>query len=281
MSDYKVLFHDADGCLNAPDGSPLAFDRNSLAIQDEQHLALLGDAIDRSSLSHLVLNTGRSWQATEFLCDVISSRKLTYALVEHGSELWNVRTKSRVSLEALAEASSSTAIAEAVASRFDITRLIEWFEETGARELCERLGYSGNMLRQTDKRWNLTFLIPDDVDGDLVFATFKALVAAQPEFQSSSLVFHYSQWNRYLDVMAQMDKGLGASLVLDHLGIDREHSAAMGDGLNDLPMFRDVGLPICPVNAEGEVIELCRAQGHLAASSYVAATMDWLQHDSS
>ncbi len=276
-----MLFHDADGCLNAPDGSPLAFDRNSLAARDEQHLALLGRMIDRSSLSHLILNTGRSWQATEFLCDAISSRKLTYALAEHGSELWNVQTKSPVSLEELAEASSLTAITEAVASRFDITRLIEWFEETGARELCKQLGYSGSMPRQTDKRWNLTFLIPDDVDGDLVFATFKALVVSQPEFQQASLVFHYSRWNRYLDVMAQMDKGLGAGLVLEHLGIDRRYSAAIGDGLNDLPMFRDVGLPICPANAEREVVELCRAQGYVAAGSYVAATMDWLEHAAS
>jgi len=277
MIPCHVLFHDADGCLNDADGSPLAFDREFLSDRDKQGLAELGTAIDSSSLLHFVLNTGRSWQATEFLCDAIGSQKLTYALVEHGSELWDVKRKSAVSLEPLAAQSATTTAIQAVASRFDINRLIGWFDDVGERELCNLLDYSGSFERQRDKQWNLTFWVPEDIDGERVNAALKRLLAKQAETPVSRLEFHYSQWNRYLDVMAEMDKGFGVALVLERLGIERKYSAAIGDGLNDLPMLQAVALPMCPANAAMEVVAACREGGHVATRPYLDATLDWLK----
>jgi hydroxymethylpyrimidine pyrophosphatase-like HAD family hydrolase len=47
----------------------------------------------------------------------------------------------------------------------------------------------------------------------------------------------------------QADKGVGLTLVLDRLDVKPAEAMAIGDNLNDLPMFRLVGLSVALANA--------------------------------
>ncbi|MEM9624514.1 MAG: HAD hydrolase family protein, partial [Pseudomonadota bacterium] len=259
-----------------PDGSDLSLVAGGLTPQQEAQLERFGQRIDNSPVSSLVLNTGRSWIATEFLCSAIRSDKLHYALVEHGCELWDVRSGQQVDLEYCAAQSPDPAVfAGVLASRQHIRHLIEWFVDDGARQLCDELKFDGQLRAQLDKSWNLTFGVPHELEGDHVYATLQQLVARQPDL-AGEFVFHYSRWNRYLDVMGTMDKGAGLALTMSLLEQPLDYSAAIGDGLNDIAMLEKAALPVCPANAEAAVRELCSQRGFVSQQHFVDATLDWL-----
>ncbi|MFT7549390.1 MAG: hypothetical protein ACI9VI_003249 [Candidatus Azotimanducaceae bacterium] len=276
MIRLNVLFHDADGCLNPIDGHALSFEPGSLSSADVAALAELGRCVDKSGLDHLVLNTGRSWIATRFLCHHIASKKLKYALVEHGSALWDVLADREVNLAEVALESSHPRAHAALSSAKKINLLIRWFERVGSRELCRRMGYEGQLETALDKTSNLTFFLPPELDGDVVVLTLKELIASHEVFGSETLVYHHSRWNRFVDVMGTMDKGIGLSITMDYPGFKVEQAAAIGDGLNDIPMLQTAAFPICPANAEDEVKQLCRDRGYVSSSSYIGASLDWL-----
>ena len=92
---------------------------------------------------------------------------------------------------------------------------------------------------------------------------------------NDKFVYHWSRPERFIDVMGLMDKGLGVELV--HEFLQPSHTFAIGNGLNDLAMLRTVDHPICPANAEREVIEYCRANGSVSSHSFIAALQDFLE----
>ena len=271
-----VLFHDADGCLNPTDGHPLSYTGDALTGSQQQRLRELGEIIDASPISHFVLNTGRSWEATTFLCDAMECQKLAFAVVEHGAELWDVPNRRAVDLDAIAKHSAIEGLREALASRHYVAELLDWYHQTGANELCERFDYSEPLDRTLDKSWNLTVSVPDELDSDAVFEHLQRLVEGHESLSQASFTYHHSRWNRFIDVMSTMDKGIGVALVMEHLGIDASLSAAVGDGLNDVSMLERVGTPVCPANAESRVVELCRTHGYASRRDYIDATIDWI-----
>ncbi len=274
MNDALVLFHDVDGCLNPPDGAPLPLYESECISTDYHRLGQFGELLDNSPVTCFVLNTGRSWQATHFLCQAINSGKLRYALVEHGAQLWDVRSQTPVDIENLDH--SILGFDEALASRNRLQTLVEWFDEEGSRQLAERMSYAGALLHQPDKSWNLTFAVPGELDGDEVFAQLQSLISSSPDFAAAQFTYHYSRWNRFIDVMGGMDKGLGMAAVMALLGLSNPHTAAIGDGLNDLSMLQQARTPVCPANAEPAVIDLCGADGYVSDKRFIAATEDWL-----
>ena len=98
-----ILFHDIDGCLNHPDGTPLGFSRDALSARDAQELAHLGELLDQSDFEHIILNTGRVYEDCTYLCDYIGSTKARYLLVEHGSGFWDRETGSSIDLHSIAD----------------------------------------------------------------------------------------------------------------------------------------------------------------------------------
>ena len=271
-----TLFHDADGCLNLIGGQPLPFCAKRLTKPELSRLQELGRRVDASPVSHFILNTGRSWATTSFLCDAIGSSKLCYALVEHGSELWNVHSGSSVNLFDIACSSRIKELPEALASKFYVNEMIKWFSKVGAKELCRGFGYSGPLKIEEDKSWNLTFSVPNEIDDKVMFEQFRMLVERQPIFSETMFTFHHSRWNRSIDLMGAMDKGLGMAVVMEILGIDISQTVAIGDGLNDISMLERAGTPICPANAEADVIALCRSKGVASSFGYIEATINWL-----
>jgi len=54
----------------------------------------------------------------------------------------------------------------------------------------------------------------------------------------------------WLEIMPhEIDKGSGMKKVMDMLGIEKEYTAALGDGENDLPMLRTAGCAVAMRNA--------------------------------
>ena len=272
-----VVFHDVDGCLNTLDGERIGFSMEMLSSDQRSVLEALGSRLDRSNVTEFVVNTGRSWAATEYLCRTIGSARVRYALVEHGSELWDLATGTHIDLQTFAHDSGLATIAEALSGVTSVRTLMAWFENEGTEQLCDALGYDGPVGAQLDKRSNLTLPIPDGIDGDVMMASLENIVAAQPQFAAEAFVYHHSRGDRFVDVMGTMDKGLGVELVLRFLEEHRDNAVAVGNGLNDLPMLQAVGLPICPANAEPAVRAFCLDKGHVSPFAYIDATNAWLE----
>ena len=52
-------------------------------------------------------------------------------------------------------------------------------------------------------------------------------------------------------------KGTGISVMANHFGIPMEHTVAIGDNYNDVPMFEVAGLSIAMGNGEKDIQEMC------------------------
>lgn len=271
-----ILFQDVDGCLNTPDGSVLDFTTAVLTDQQQKAFRDFGALLDSSTVANLVINTGRSWPATKFICDAINSKKIRYALTEHASELWDVKANISLDLLQMSENLGMHEIRDAQESVLRVRELISWFESTGNRLLASHVGYSGIFHYLRDKTSNLTIQVPHDVNGDDFLLSLKASIATEAAFGEDNFVFHYSRAFGLVDVMSQADKGMGVKVLTKFLGGSTADTFAVGDGLNDLPMLHAVNYPICPANAEPEVQNLCKVKGLVSNASYIGAVTSWL-----
>jgi Cof subfamily protein (haloacid dehalogenase superfamily) len=88
-------------------------------------------------------------------------------------------------------------------------------------------------------------------DGQRQVAALHALARSLPRTVTGTFSHH-----QFLEVTeAGVDKGRGLRALVRHLGIAREQAAAVGDGLNDLGLFRAVGQAI----SMGQASEAVRA----------------------
>ena len=88
----QVVFQDIDGCLNTPSG-PLPDGAGQ--VPDAEQAAMLkeiGRAIDDSTVSEVVLNTGRGLRAMDFVKG-LASRKVRYLLAELSSAPFAMRSR--------------------------------------------------------------------------------------------------------------------------------------------------------------------------------------------
>ena len=53
-------------------------------------------------------------------------------------------------------------------------------------------------------------------------------------------------------------KGTGVMELAAMLGVDKEHTAAIGDYFNDWDMLKTVGFPACAGQAPKEIHEICK-----------------------
>ena len=271
----KILFHDIDGCLNSADGTPMANTEIALTALQSEGMAELGRLVDGSGLDMLVLNTGRSIAGTLPMAEAINSRKLRYLLGEHGATAFDLQQQRDVDLHAIAGASGSAEIVAAFKSLDHTMELMEWYRREGHGLMKKRLGQAPVIL---DKATNLTFVTPGDVAQDVMFAAILALVEMDSPFDAGEFIFHDSGSDGFVDVMSSIDKGHGVRLISDVVADGASRTFGVGNGLNDLPMMREVDMPVCPANAEPDLKEFCRAKGgHVSEHAYIQATLDWLQ----
>lgn len=271
-----IVFQDVDGCLNTPDGAALDLTTGVLTEHQKLSLLELRALIDSSAVTNFVINTGRSWSATKFVCEAISSTKIRYALTEHGAELWDLKTNTALDLVQISEGLGLEKNRVAFESVERVRELISWFHKTGNSQICGDLSFPEPIQCLPDKTANLTMRVPSEVDGDDLLSSLKTAILSDERFVGAEFVFHHNRSDGFIDVMGQIDKGMGVEVVTKFLGGNWAETFAIGDGLNDLPMLHAVSYPICPANAVMEVQDLCRAKGYCSDASYIAAVMTWL-----
>jgi hydroxymethylpyrimidine pyrophosphatase-like HAD family hydrolase len=271
-----ILFHDIDGCLNILDGGPIGFTEEAMSDVLAAELANLGELLDLSDIEHFIINTGRSWTKTEYLCNAIKSTKTRYALVEHGSALWDIQSGMQIELLSLSKELGLEHATEALATIERVQELISWFRSEGNKLLAHAIEVNEPLELHGNKSANLTIPVPKYKDGDVVMAAFEQLILEQPEFAEDSFIYHHSRSDGYIDVMGTVDKGLGVELAIGYLGYDPSQTVAIGNGLNDLAMLSKVGIPICPENAEPLVKDMCENSGISSEHRFIEATKAWL-----
>ena len=263
----KILFHDVDGCLNAPDGAEIPRVDQHLSAQQSQLLQALGHALDASTIDLMVINTGRSLADTMMLADAIRSTKLQYLIAEHGAVIFDVNNDQPLKWNSTRHTTNNNDPLE------QILAFIQWFKETGFSVLTDRLGTS---LVIDVKVANLTLKIPPSVDCYHVFEQLQQLVHDDSPFEHEEFVFHNSVADGFIDVMSKIDKGDGIDIICNHLGKPQATTIAVGNGLNDLPMFEKAHICLCPANSEQEVKDFCQTAGIISEYKFVEATLNWL-----
>ena len=268
----KILFHDVDGCLNTPDGASLPFEAAQLQPIQRNALGQLGEVLDKSDIDVMVLNTGRSIAASIFLAEAINSQKLKYIVAEHGAAGYSMDESSHLDL--VHHAKDIPHLYTAYSSLEKIPVLMKWYEEDGADLLARKIGHH---VVASPKKANLTLRVPDEVCGDDMQEHLHRLIQQHAPMGGDSLVYHHSVSDGYLDVMADVDKGDGVQLIRHLESTQQIRTYAIGNGSNDLPMFRHVDVCICPSNSDEAVVEFCETNnGLISQHRFIGATLDIL-----
>ena len=268
----KILFHDVDGCLNTPDGASLPFEAAQLQPIQRNALGQLGEVLDKSDIDVMVLNTGRSIAASIFLAEAINSQKLKYIVAEHGAAGYSMDESSHLDL--VHHAKDIPHLYTAYSSLEKIPVLMKWYEEDGADLLARKIGHH---VVASPKKANLTLRVPDEVCGDDMQEHLHRLIQQHAPMGGDYLVYHHSVSDGYLDVMADVDKGDGVQLIRHLESTQQIRTYAIGNGSNDLPMFRHVDVCICPSNSDEAVVEFCETNnGLISQHRFIGATLDIL-----
>ena len=268
----KILFHDVDGCLNTPDGASLPFEAAQLQPIQRNALGQLGEVLDKSDIDVMVLNTGRSIAASIFLAEAINSQKLKYIVAEHGAAGYSMDESSHLDL--VHHAKDIPHLFTAYSSLEKIPVLMKWYEEDGADLLARKIGHH---VVASPKKVNLTLRVPDEVCGDDMQEHLHRLIQQHAPMGGDYLVYHHSVSDGYLDVMAEVDKGDGVQLIRHLESTQQIRTYAIGNGSNDLPMFRHVDVCICPSNSDEAVVEFCETNnGLISQHRFIGATLDIL-----
>jgi hydroxymethylpyrimidine pyrophosphatase-like HAD family hydrolase len=264
----KILFHDVDGCLNAPDGADIPLSDQHFSAQQSEHLRALGKALDTSMIDIMVINTGRSLKDTKALVNSINSTKLKYLIAEHGAVIFDIDNDKALKWHSTRHTSNNNDPLEKVSA------FIQWYKVTGCSILADRLGTNLVIL---EKVANLTVKIPPSIDCHHAFEHLQQLVRDDSPFEHMDFVFHNSVADGFIDVMSKIDKGDGIEIVCNHVGNQQTTIIAVGNGLNDMPMLEKAHVCLCPANSELEVKDYCKnSAGIISEFSFIEATLNWL-----
>ncbi|HHT64944.1 MAG: HAD family hydrolase [Caldicoprobacterales bacterium] len=85
--------------------------------------------------------------------------------------------------------------------------------------------------------------------------------------------FHYQHDRYYECALRGNSKSRGMEMIMNHLGLTRQDSIAIGDSLNDVDMLQYAGLSIAMEDAHDKVKEVCDAITYTAEQAGVAAAL--------
>lgn len=269
----KILFHDVDGCLNTSDGAALPFESAQLLTSQKDALRALGQALDDSAIDIMVLNTGRSMAATVFIAETINSAKLRYVIAEHGALGYSMQDENH--LDFAYHARSIPQLGNVYTTVNKISSLVDWYDNEGASLLANQIDHE---VAASPKRANLTLKIPQGYSGVNMMEVVRKLIETHSPVASDKLVYHHSVSDGYVDVMAEVDKG-DAVQIICHL--ESQHALntyAVGNGANDLPMFRQVDVCVGPSNSDDLLLSyLEENDGIISEHAFIDATLALLE----
>lgn len=99
-------------------------------------------------------------------------------------------------------------------------------------------------------------------------------ILEKEEFELLSKKFLVYQHPGYAEYSQKgCTKSTGMEIVLNHCGIDRAHSIAMGDSSNDTDMLKYAGISVAMGNAEEEIKNICDYVSCPAAEGGVAKAL--------
>jgi hydroxymethylpyrimidine pyrophosphatase-like HAD family hydrolase len=271
----KLVFHDVDGCLNDPSGSGfVAGSQGTLSAEQRAVLERVGRAFDRCGID-LVLNTGRDFRDTHYIAEAMKCRRLSHYLLEHSAYAWDVKRAKEVDLGHLAQEQHERGRAERYRELAAMIDLLRWYDELGQGLLSEALGNVAPS--RLGKRANLSLPVPGGLNADGLLMALKACIEENcPEAKLMKLVYCHSE--DFVDVLGPVHKFDGAFVLAKHLGLEPEDTLAVGDGMNDIDLFRQWPKLLCPANANADLLELCRARGGRCSDHpYAEATLSELK----
>jgi hydroxymethylpyrimidine pyrophosphatase-like HAD family hydrolase len=272
----KIIFEDVDGCLNPENGEAfgVAVDWEPSRSQI-QMLEAIDAAVEASTIEHFVINTGRPWALVRSLAKYFKSSKVRYFLLEHACVLYDRVNDAYVNCADLAEACSLGELAARYRNIQIIESLFDWYQRVGQAQLE---AHYQTELRPVEKVGNLSFVIPEGVDGEEMLHRIKSLAREQMDAsQVDALDFLRS--DKYIDILPGIHKLDGIHLLTAHLGLNLDVAMAVGDYLNDLAVFESFSRVMCPANAHPRIKELAQSKGedgYVSDLSYGAALLELL-----
>ncbi len=244
--DYKLLVIDIDGTLLSRDGS--------ISVENREALTRV-----RQSGIGVSLSTGRAAQGSLAIINQLSLDG--YHIFFDGALLSNLGRGEEIYIQPL----DSAAVGQAVqfARRSDI--YLELYStthyfverETWATEIHQKFFNLEPTVVDFSGLWERERL----VKGGMVTSSSQEAARAgsfQRQFNGS---FHFS-WAKspaypevdFINIVASgVSKGKALETLAAHLGISPEEVMAVGDGTNDLSLFKAAGLAIAMGNAPDEV----------------------------
>lgn len=276
LEQIKILFQDVDGCLNPEDGEGFGADAswepsaNQIAM-----LEAIDGAVDASPLEHLVINTGRFWPICRNLSKYLKTPKLRYFLLEHASVIYDRVEDRNLDLVQMANDCGLPDLAKRYANLETMEQLLSWYDAAGQAAMEAIFG--GNMAR-LEKDCNLSFDFPANADPATVQAAIESLARESLSAEAFAQL-EFCRSDSFIDILPEITKMDGITLLSAYLKIDLTDALAMGDYLNDLSIFENFEQVICPANAHPRIIELAQSKGssgHVSPHSFGAALIDFL-----
>lgn len=270
----RAIFQDIDGCLNPADGELIsAVPGESLSPAQVEMIHQISDAVDASSVEHFILNTGRPLNLISEILNHLRTPKARYQLLEHACVLYDRELGQSLDCRAIAEANGLQDLAERYSQLEAFDAVFRWYREVG-QAIFEEI-YQAS-LPALEKVANLSIAIPENADGGIFLNQIKEKMIQ--EFDISDLQFLRS--DRFIDILPGIDKLDGIHLLCAHLGIDFDECLAVGDYLNDLPVFEAFHRVMCPANAHPQIKELARSKGVngcVSSEAYGPALLGYLE----
>ena len=272
----KAIFQDVDGCLNPVDGEEFG------VVPDwrpsDQQVAMLKEInalVERVPLEHFVINTGRPWPLVRSLVEFIPSPKLRYFLLEHACVLYDRVDQTYLDCSRIARDCGLPDLEGRYQRVGLINQLFDWYQQSGRAQLED---YYGADLPALDKVANLSFAIPNEVDGDELLLHIEARV--RDELDAADIdQLSFVRSSSYIDILPGVHKLDGVHLLAAYLDIDLDAAVAVGDYLNDLSVFQFFRRVHCPANAHPSIKALAQSKGrwgHVSSHPYGSSLIELL-----
>lgn len=192
-----------------------------------------------------------------YLAEHLKTPKLRYFLLEHACVLYDREAGAYVDIGAILKDAGLVSLSKRYEKLHTIEALLDWYDTVGRPKLEEQFKVE---LPRLNKKANLSFAVPDGVDGDdLLSATEAEIRSDFSDTECACIEFFRS--DRFIDIIPGIHKLDGIELMTAYLSMQKEQSLAMGDFLNDLPVFEAFPNVLCPANAHPRIIELTKSKG--------------------
>ena len=273
----RIIFQDIDGCLNPADGEHFSVTPGEPPSPAQaEMLAGINAAVDASPVEHFILNSGRPWNLVEEIAAHLPTRKARYVLLEHACVLFDRESGDYVDCAELASRCGLDELHARYRQVENIHRLFDWYRDQGQLLLEQRYGCP---LPALDKVGNLSIAVPDTLDGEEFLAVIESLARSQLDTRILEPL-QFLRSDRYIDILPGIHKLDGIHLLSAHLQVELDQALAIGDFLNDLPIFEGFAHVMCPANAHPQIQSLTRSKGvhgHVSDKAYGASLLDLLQ----